>query len=440
MSSLRFITKITRRAYTLLFYLCLPVAFLRLLKHSFKNSAYRHDWQERLGFIIPCKKHTIWIHSVSVGETISAIPLITQLIKQYPTLNIHITTTTPTGREQVIKYFGQQVTYSYIPYDIPSLIKRLTTRLKVILCIVMETEVWPNMLAVCHQQNIPTLLANARLSEKSYHSYARVKGIATDIFNLFSAIAAQNIIDANHYRALGVLPNKIHITGSIKFDRVIPTDIQPKADQLRHDWHLSNRSVMVAASTRASEELFILDAYLAVKKIHPDAFLILIPRHIERTPHITQLCHTKGLTIHYRSQLSTAPITQDILIGDTIGELLLFYALADIAYVGGSLVNTGGHNMLEPAALCKPIITGPYLRNFKAISEALINAQGQLIVHNTAELATTWSRLIKHPRERQSLGKQALAVYNSNQGATEKHLIIIETLLKKGLSMTVTTS
>lgn len=435
MSSLRFTTKITRSIYTLLFYLGLPVAFLRLLKNSLKNPAYRQHWQERLGFVTPCQKQSIWIHSVSVGETISAIPLITQLVKQYPALNIHITTTTPTGREQVIKHLDQQVTYSYIPYDIPHLINRLTTRMKVILYVVMETEVWPNMLYVCHQKNIPALLANARLSEKSYYSYARLRGMATDIFNLFSIIAAQSTIDANHYRALGAPSHKIHITGSIKFDRVIPTDIQPKANQLCHDWQLSNRSVMVAASTREGEESFILEAFLIVKKIHPDAFLILIPRHIERTPQIAQLCQAKGLTVHYRSQLSTAPITQDILIGDTIGELLLFYALANIAYVGGSLVNTGGHNMLEPAALCKPIITGPYLRNFKAISEVLVNAHAQLIVHNAKELADTWSRLIEHPSERQSLGEQALAVYNSNQGATEKHLIIIENLLKTGFSM-----
>lgn len=431
MPSLRLTTKIIRRSYTLLFYLSLPLVFLRLLKNSCQQPAYRYHWKERLGIVASSKKQSIWIHSVSVGETLSAIPLIMQLIKQYPLLNIHITTTTPTGREQVIKNLGSQVTYSYTPYDIPSFIKRFIKRMNVILCIVMETEVWPNMLTVCNQKNIPTLLANARLSERSYKRYARFRKIAHDVFNLFSIIAAQNELDAKHYLALGVSSHNIQVTGSIKFDRIIPVDIQPKAFELRREWNLTNRPIILAASTREGEEEFILDAFIRVKKIHTDAFLIIIPRHPKRATQIAQLCQKQGTSIQYRSNQSKGPITQDILIGDTIGELLLFYALTDIAYVGGSLVNTGGHNILEPAALCKPIVTGPYLRNFKVISDVLIKAHGQLVIHNTKELADTWQRLIENPSERDALGKQALAIYESNQGATKKHLSIIAKLLQK---------
>ena len=434
MPSLRFTTKIVRSSYTLLFCLGLPFVFLRLLKNSRKTPAYRQHWQERLGFVTPSTKPSIWIHSVSVGETLSAIPLMTQLIEHYPTLNIHITTTTPTGREQVINHLGNQVTYSYVPYDIPNLIKRFIKRLNVVLCIVMETEVWPNMLTVCRQKHIPILLANARLSEKSYENYARFRSIAYDIFNLFNLIAAQNKLDADHYIALGVPEKNICITGSIKFERAVPADIQVTANQLRHEWNLINRPVIVAASTREGEEPFILEAFATVKKTHPNAFLLLIPRHPKRVSQVAQLCQKYNFSVCYRSQQANNTITHDILIGDTIGELLLFYALADITYVGGSLVNTGGHNILEPAALRKPIITGPYLRNFKAISETLVNANAQLIVQNAEELAHTWNRLIDNPADREALGNNALAVYESNQGATARHLEIVTQLLPSEFS------
>ena len=421
-------TKIIRNLYSALFFLATPVVLLRLLLRSRHQPAYRRRWRERLGFVKPVAKSCIWMHTVSVGETIAAVPLITQLIAAYPAHTIYITTTTPTGSEQVSKHFGNQVAHSYLPYDVPWFLKRFLRRTNPQLCIIMETEVWPNILFCCKHAKIPTLLANARLSEKSYHGYARLKLVATDLFNLFTRIAAQSALDAEHFKLLGVDPQKITVTGSIKFDRDIDTQVTTAAQQNRQQWQLDRRPVIIAASTRDGEEAYILDAYQQLKQIHPEAFLILVPRHTERCEQIIKLCAARQFTLQRRSLQDDQLADQDILLGDTIGELFLLYACADIAYVGGSLVDTGCHNVLEPAALGMPIITGPSLRNFKTICAMLQHAEAQIIIHNAAELAATWQELIEDKKKAQSMGQNAVKVYQSNKGATQKLLRIISSL------------
>lgn len=422
-------TKIIRNLYSSLFFLAIPVVLFRLLLRSRQQPAYRRRWKERLGLVQSPAKPCIWVHTVSVGETIAAIPLITQLITAYPQYTIYITTTTPTGSTQVRKHFGTQIEHSYLPYDVPCFLKRFIKRINPQLCIIMETEVWPNLLFYCQRANIPTLLANARLSEKSYHGYARLKVVASDLFNLFIHIAAQSTVDARHFTQLGVNPAKITVTGSIKFDRDIDTHITTTAEQYRQQWQLSDRPVIIAASTRDGEEPYILDAYQQLKQAHPETFLILVPRHIERCEHIIKLCAARQLTLQRRSNQTESLALCDILLGDTIGELLLLYACADIAYVGGSLVDTGCHNVLEPAALGMPIITGPSLRNFKTICTMLQQANAQIIIYNAAELAASWQELIENKSKAQDMGNSAFKVYQSNKGATDKHLQIIKTYL-----------
>lgn len=419
-----FVTRVVRHCYTLLFYLAIPFVLLRLLIRSRKQPNYRRRWRERFGNTKNTGMPSIWIHSVSVGETIAAIPFIKKLIDQYPQYNIHVTTTTPTGSKQVLEKLGDHVTHSYLPYDTPWFIKRFIKRIQPKLCIIMETEIWPNLLVICKQKHIPTILANARLSKKSMQGYARLGNIARDMLNQISCIACQSQNDYNHFNELGADPKKLTITGSIKFDRNIPNDMLVKAEALRTQWQLQDKPVIIAASTRNGEEAHILDAFLDVKKHHPHAFLLLVPRHIERKASIAKLCEARSLSYSYRSNQQAEPFNKDILIGDTIGELLLLYAIADIAFVGGSLVNTGGHNILEPAALAKPIITGPHLRNFKAISKLLIEAHGHIVVHNSHELGQKLIQLIDNKELCQATGQSAYQVYQQNQGATAKLLTL----------------
>lgn len=422
-------THAIRSVYSLLFLVAIPLVILRLLIRSRKQPAYRQRLKERFGFInSPKHPSSIWLHSVSVGETIAAMPLISKLITAYPHKTIYVTTTTPTGSEQLLKHFGQQISHSYLPYDVPLFINRFLKTVKPSLCIIMETEVWPNILYCCQQQRIPTLLANARLSQKSFQGYARFKIIAHDLFNLFTEIAAQSKLDAKHFEELGVSPNKISITGSIKFDSDIDTDIKTLAQAQRHDWQLSGRPVIIAASTRDGEELQLLDAFMQLKKSHPEAFLILVPRHIERSEQVIKLCNHRQLTVTQRSQQTAGAIDSDILLGDTIGELLFLYAVADIAFVGGSLVDTGCHNVLEPAALSLPIITGPSIRNFKSICTMLIDGRGQIIVQNADELCRQWQRLIEDKSLAKQIGENAAHVYQNNKGAMQKLLKVIFSL------------
>ncbi len=426
-------TKIIRALYSLLFLIALPGVVLRVLIRSRKQPAYRRRLKERFGFIKPTHKPSIWIHSVSVGETIAAIPLIEALILNYPEQTIYVTTTTPTGSKQVLDHFGQTIRHSYLPYDVPCLLKRFIKRINPLISIMMETEVWPNLLFICHKKHIPTLLANARLSEKSFLGYLRLKNAAQDLFNLFSCIAAQSKLDADHFKQLGVQSTKIIITGSVKFDRDIATDITLQARALRQTWQLTKRPVIIAASTREGEEAYILQAYKHVKKLHPDCFLLLVPRHIERCNQIEKQCRAAGFTLQRRSSQSDTMVDCDILLGDTIGEMLLLYALSDIAFVGGSLVNTGCHNVLEPAALGMPIITGPYIRNFKVICNMLQQAKAQTIVKNADELAEKINALIVNPIHAQQMGKRALDVYQSNKGALAKHLNLIGKIMLNSL-------
>ena len=419
-------TKFSRQLYTLLFFVAIPLVLLRLLIRSRKQPDYRRRWHERFG-IIPCQidKPSIWLHTVSVGETIAAIPLIEQLIAAYPDHNIHITTTTPTGSAQVKKHFADRVTHSYLPYDIPFFLNRFICYLKPKLCIILETEIWPNLLLVCRQLNIPTLLANARFSEKSYHGYLRLGNVAADLFNLFTHIAAQSELDADHYEKIGVAKHKISVTGNIKFDSELPVDIEERAQQLKSSWHLNNRPVWIAASTRDGEAPLILNAFKHVKTKHPNAFLMLVPRHPDRADKTFEYCSAMGFNTIRRSANISPDNQTDIMLGDTIGEMLLFYATSDIAFVGGSLVNLGGHNMLEPAALGLPIITGPYLRNFKAISRMLVNANAQLITNDANTLATTVIDLMDHPEKATKIGENAQRVFKANKGANKRLLAII---------------
>ncbi|NKB46240.1 MAG: 3-deoxy-D-manno-octulosonic acid transferase [Legionellales bacterium] len=418
-----------RILYTFLLYCLLPVILLRLWWRSRHVPTYGQRIKERFGFIpIPTHPIDIWLHAVSVGEVIAALPLIKQLQQQDPTLTIAMTCMTPTGSQQIIERLGSSVVHHYLPYDYPMAIKRLLRRWSPKLLIIMETEMWPNLFHYTAKNQIPILLANARLSPKSYRGYRWIRYLTRPMLEKLSLLAAQAQADADYYRQLGAPSQKIVVAGNIKFDLTIPTDLTIRAKQLRCVWG-ETRSVWIAASTHTGEEEKILTAFTQLKSYIPDLLLILVPRHPERFHEVTQLCQTHPWQVANRSQMKTLTPTTDIMVGDTMGELMLLYAASDVAFVGGSLIAHGGHNLLEPAALKLPVITGPHTFNFTAIHQLLTQANALSVVTTPEQLIENVRQLITDENQRQTLGTRAWQVVRANQGALAQHIQFIQHLL-----------
>ncbi len=411
-----------RLIYSLLFYISMPFVLVRLLWRTRRNPAYGKRWAERFSHIpFTVKQNGIWWHSVSMGETLAAIPLIKLFQKKHPNIPILVTTMTPSGSEQVLKNLGDTVQHVYIPYDLPNLVLKFIKQLKPRLVVIMETELWPNMLFYCHQQNVPVLLANARMSEKSATGYARFSSLTKEMMGNITVIAAQNKEDGERFVRLGFPRERLVITGTIKFDITISEDLLIKAKDLRSKWSL-DRPVWIAASTHAGEEEIILEA---AKKI-PTLLLILAPRHPDRIKDVISLCQKVNLKFCLRSAGELPDANTQVFLIDTLGELLLFYAVSDIAFVGGSLISKGGHNLLEPAALGLPILTGESLFNFAEIEKLLDNAKGLIKIKNSQELSHEINLLFQDTDKRNQMGNAAKNVVMGNRGATEKHLKLIE--------------
>ncbi len=422
-----------RFIYTLIHYLAMPFVLIRLLWRSRHTAGYRKRWSERFGYITSFSEgNSIWIHAVSVGETIAAIPLVQSLIKQYsPQFHIIVTTTTPTGSELVTKHLQNQVTHVYAPFDVPSAVTRFLRRSRVKLCIIMETELWPNLLMICKKHEIPIILANGRLSEQSSLRYQLIPGLTKKMLSTYHTVAAQGVLDGERYLQLGLDPKKLVITGNIKFDLQIPEGLIQQGKMLRHEIG-EERRVLIAASTHEGEENIILDAFQKIRQHIPNLFLIVAPRHSDRFQKIADLCRQSKFQVITRSQQKPIEKNTDILLVDTIGELLMIYACADIAFVGGSLVSVGGHNLIEPAALGLPILTGPNLHNFTEISKLLQNAGAAQIVTDSTSVADAVIALCSAKELREKIGKCAQETIEANRGALEKHLECIERCLEQG--------
>jgi len=393
---------------------------------SKKNPAYGKRWHERSAkFVAPIKSAHLWVHAVSLGESIAATPLIKAYQNAHPDHQILITSTTPTGSAHISKTFGSSVFHVYTPFDLPHIVKRFLQKTKPKKLVIMETELWPNLIFYSQKRNIPILLANARLSEKSARGYKRILWLTKPMLNSLTLIATQTHSDAQRFAELGALKEKIHITGNIKFDINIPEDIIIKSKQLRQEWG-TNRPTFIAASTHKDEEEKVLLAFAKIKKAIPQCLLVLVPRHPERFNEVAELCEKHHYQITRYSKNAPAQNNIDIFLGDTMGKLLLFYAASDVAFVGGSLVPTGGHNLLEPAALKIPSVVGPYTFNFSAITQKLINAHATKQVNNCDELADTVIQWLTDTKARQKAGDSGLGVVNKNRGALAKQLELIE--------------
>lgn len=419
-----------RYLYTALGHLAIPFVLLRVFWRSRRLPAYRERLSERFGYYKgPRLARSIWIHTVSVGEFMAALPLIKALLKSYPHLPLVVTTTTPTGAEQVFRHFSTQVIHVYTPYDLPQIVHRFFEHFHPQIGIIMETELWPNSLHRAQKLRIPLLLANARLSARSAHRYARITSLTQGMLNCLSYVAAQNPADGQRFLTLGLPEGRLHIVGNIKFDLEYAPDWALQGKALKQSWG-GGRFILTAASTHEGEEAVVLRLFKVLKAEFPDLLLLLVPRHQDRFDKVFQGCRQEGWRVARRSQASAwIHADTDILLGDTMGELKLLYAASDLVVMGGSWVPIGGHNFIEPAVFGIPCITGPHLHNFVALRDLLVNAHALAVVDNEKDLENECRRLITHTSERRSMGERAQQVVEENQGALQRHLDLIGALI-----------
>lgn len=405
--------------YTLLLLCVLPIFVARLYVRSLKNPAYRKRMAERFAFYRKSEPVDIWVHAVSLGEMIAITPMLNKLLEQKPNLSLLITTTTPSGSSQVQKHFSGRVAHVYFPYDLPWLVNRFLKQWQPKVALFMETEVWPNTLVACKAQGIQTMLVNARLSESSYQGYAKWQSLIPNVFSLFDYIAAQAEPDQKRFQKLGA--THVEVLGSMKFDINLPEDIQSKA----HGWRdalPANTTLLIAASTHPGEEEQILSVYQSLKQKYDFLKLILVPRHPERKQAVLKLCEQSGFQTVFRSEVEVIRPTDDVLLVDTMGELLLFYAMSDIVFVGGSLIPHGGHNLIEPCALGKATLSGPFVKNFKDLQRILEDADAAIYVDNETALQEQLEKLLENQNTRQAYAKRAQSVIEQQRGSLERQL------------------
>ncbi len=410
-------------SYNLIGYLLLPVMLLRLLFKGFKSIGYRQRIGERLGFVNAIQADVIWVHCVSVGEFRAAIVLIDALIAQYPNDKILVTSTTPTGSKAIIEYYQSKVLHCYFPFDLPLVITRYLRKINPRICLLLETEIWPNLVYSLNKNNVPTLLVNARLSSRSLAKYQKfAPKLVKKTLNKFTLIAAQNKNSADRFAQLGVNNSKITIAGNIKFDQNTSIDLA-LSEKLKTI--AGHRKIVVFASTHKGEEAQIINAYLS----NPiDALMLIVPRHPERFGEVYDFVKKSGLKIYQRSNNQFCADCQ-VLLGDSMGEMMAYFAIADIVFMGGSLVATGGHNMLEPAALSKPILFASNVFNFSEISADLLAQNACIQVQNADELLIEIVELLNNEEKAKTLGENANRYFKSQQGAVGNLIKQIKLLL-----------
>lgn len=403
--------------YKLIMHLALPVVFLRMLWRGRKNPAYRLRWKERLGFCQSPQKSVIWVHAVSVGEAEAAAPLITALQQQYPDDQILITSTTPTGSERVQKKYPYAL-HCYLPLDVPFAVKRFLRHWQPRVGIIMETEIWPSLIMGCQQQGVPVVIANARLSAKSAAGYARFQQMLRPVFAAIH-VAARSSQDSQYFQQLGV--KRLDVMGNIKLDVHPDSMTIQAAEALKQRF---NRPLWVAASTHRGEDELVLAAQRELLEAGDECTLILVPRHPERFDEVARLIDKQGFSYQRFSDSETCH-DSDVLLGDTMGDLLKFYQLADLAFIGGSLVETGGHNPYEALLYHAVVLTGPHVFNFcEAYSE--LEQQQAVVLVSAENLATTLKNLMHNPQQVQALIQQGQHVLHKGQGATARLMQIIQ--------------
>jgi 3-deoxy-D-manno-octulosonic-acid transferase len=426
---------LARLVYGAVLGLALPAVWVRLVLRGRVNPQYRLRRSERFGRVpadVPVKP--VWFHTVSAGETIAAAPLIRQLRAEFPSQPFLVTTMTPTGSAQVERLLAGQVAHCYAPYDFGFAVRRFLNRVQPTLLVLMETELWPNLVGVTAARGVPVLAINARLSENSARGYARIGWLTRPMLDGLKWVACQYPDHAARFRRLGLAAERVEALGSVKFDVAVPDDLAERVAATRTRWQLEGRPVWIAGSTHPGEDEIVLSAHQRLLSVLPDALLILVPRHPERSDDVAALATRAGFTARRLSDGDSDDRRSQVLIGDTMGELLYLYGLASAAFVGGSLVPVGGHNPIEPAMLALPIIMGPQQFNFADVAARFTEAGCLHTVASDEELAAALAALLRNADECRKQGRSAQRVVADNRGATDRLLVRLREEIRARLS------
>ncbi len=417
-----------RLLYSTLWYLLCPFILIKLLLRSRSSPEYAHNWRQRLGHV-PCKAGPrIWLHAVSVGETVAAKPLVKAIITQYPKHSLLISNTTPTGMQTAKRLFGDNVEHCYCPYDLPHVISRFLKHTQPDLLIIMETEIWPNLLHQCKQQAIPVMIANARLSPRSTKGYTKVQRLIEAALANVSIIACRSQQDAEHFQQLGASTNQLTVSGNIKFDVVqgIQASTSPNIFT-----KFPQQKILVAASTHQGEDEIILEIFKQLRQTFPTLQLILVPRHPERFNDVFQLCQRAGLSTIRRSDTIKLDSSCDIILGDSLGEMAMWYANADVVFIGGSLVKTGGHNPLEATVFGVPVVSGPAVFNFQDVFTVLCEVNLAWVEPDSHHLIQRITKQLQRTDEDLAAFKEhAKLTLSTKAGVTERLMSQVATLLR----------
>tara|TARA_R110002049_G_scaffold18884_9_gene71698 strand:+ start:10964 stop:12229 length:1266 start_codon:yes stop_codon:yes gene_type:complete len=417
-----------RILYNLLTYVLLIPYTIYWLLRALVNDSYRHRLAQRFGFAYQRLEPSLWVHAVSVGEVVAAAPLIRALLERYPQHPLLLTTVTPTGAARAQSLFGDAIAHAYIPFETPDAVNRFFRRAQPKIAMIMETEIWPNLYHGCGTRRIPLVLVSARISPRSVNSYRKLLPLFRETLSHGIVIAAQSEADAERFISLGASEQRTRVTGNIKFDTELPPDLLARGQALRRKV-MGERPVWIAASTHDGEEELVLQAHRQLLAKHPNLLLILVPRHPQRFPAVRSLIEKSEFEYVARTSGDACKASTSVYFGDTMGEVTLFYAASDIAFVAGSLTPIGGHNMLEPAALGVPVLTGPYVFNAQEIADRFVAEEACRMVQDTDGLVAEVDRLLRHPNEARALGENGRQILEKNRGALLRLLGLIEPLI-----------
>ena len=422
-----------RFIYTLLTYIARPIAFAVVIWRGLGNRRYWVGLGERFGWGAVAATRTVWVHAVSLGEVTAAAPLVRALRARYPEYPLMLTTATPTGRARAVALFGDAVTVRFLPYDTPGSMRRWLARARPRMAVILETELWPNLFHQCRRRGIPIVLANARLAAKSVARYRRCGALFREVFAGEVRVAAASAEDAERFVAIGAARDQVCVTGNLKFDVGVDAAGLDRGRAWRNQYW-NERAVWIAGSTHEGEEELALTAQAQLQLKVPNALLLLVPRHPERFQAVADLLNRRGFRFERRSSENAVRSDTQVLLVDRVGELATLYAAIDVALVGGSLVPVGGHNLVEPAALGVPVITGPYQANAREIAALLIREGAAAQVSDAAELAGALTELFLDGALRRQVGAAALRVVAANRGSLKRLLGLIEPLLAESSS------